>query len=124
MSATIGDGMTALALAGGIVGYLYMKHQSRQKRLELIHQERLVAMEKQIPLPEFPPEPGQGPRPPDPNVIIILGMVLSSLSVGAMIVLYIVVPAPAHSLWISPLPIAFLGLGFIAFHLLQRESRR
>lgn len=122
MSATIGDGMTALALAGGIVGYLYMKHQSRQKRLELIHQERLLAMEKQIPLPEFPSEPG--PRPPDPNVLIILGMVLSTLSVGAMIVLYIVVPAPAHALWISPLPIAFLGLGFIAFHLLQRESRR
>ena len=123
MSATIGDGMTALALAGGIVGYLYMKHQSRQKRLELIHQERLVAMEKQIPLPEFPSDPGENPRPPDAT-IVILGMVLSSVSVGAMIVLYIVLPAVSHSLWISPLPIAFLGLGFIAFHLLQRESRR
>ncbi len=56
MSATIGDGMTALALAGGIVGYLYLKSQTRQKKIEVIHQERMVAMEKGIPLPEFPLE--------------------------------------------------------------------
>src|ERR1700736_5470370 len=124
MSATIGDGMTALALAGGIVGYLYLKHQSRQKRIEIIHQERMAAMEKEIPLPEFPLEPAEGHRPPDPNVIPILGMVLSSLSVGAMIVLYLVLPAPSHSFWVSPLPFAFLGAGFIAFHFLQRESGR
>ncbi len=37
MSYTIGDGMVAFALAGGILGYLYMKHQSRQKRIEIIH---------------------------------------------------------------------------------------
>ena len=60
MSYTIGDGMVALALAGGIVGYLYVKHQSRQKRIEIIHQERMAAMEKGIPLPEFPLEPPFG----------------------------------------------------------------
>jgi hypothetical protein len=124
MSATIGDGMTAIALAGGIVGYFYIKHQSRQKRIEVIHQERMAAMEKGIPLPEFPLEPAQEHRPPDPNVIAILGMVLSSLSIGAMIVLYLVLPAPSHSFWVSPLPFAFLGMGFIAVHLLQRESGR
>ena len=31
MSATIGDGMEALALAGGIVGYLFVARRSRQK---------------------------------------------------------------------------------------------
>ncbi|HSM76897.1 MAG TPA: hypothetical protein VLT57_04705, partial [Bryobacteraceae bacterium] len=89
MSYTIGDGMVALALAGGIVGYLYLKHQTRQKRLEIIHQERMSAMEKGIPLPEFPLEPAQESRGGDPEAVIpILGTVLSTLSVGAMIVLY------------------------------------
>ena len=34
MSYTIGDGMVAFALAGGILGYLYLRHQGRQKRIE------------------------------------------------------------------------------------------
>jgi uncharacterized membrane protein YphA (DoxX/SURF4 family) len=57
-------------------------HQSRRKRLELIHQERLAAMEKGIPLPEFPLELARQPHVPDPNVIPILGTVLLSLSAG------------------------------------------
>jgi hypothetical protein len=124
MSATIGDGMTALALAGGIVGYLYLRHQGRQKRLEIIHQERMAAMEKGIPLPEFPLEPTRERRPPDPNIITILGTVLFSLSVGAMIMLAMTLPAESHSGWIVPLPFAFLGVGLIAFNFLKGEPRR
>ncbi len=45
MTYTIGDGMVTFALAGSIIGYLYMKHQSRQKRIEIIHQERMAAMD-------------------------------------------------------------------------------
>ena len=72
MSYTIGDGMVALALAGGIIGYLYVKHRSRQQRIEIIHQERMAAMEKGIPLPEFPLEPTRERRQPDPTVLPIL----------------------------------------------------
>jgi hypothetical protein len=46
MSYTIGDGMVALALAGGIVGYLYVTHRRRQTRIGIIHQEGMAAMEK------------------------------------------------------------------------------
>jgi hypothetical protein len=53
MNYTIGDGIVALALAGGIVGCLYVTHRTRQKRIEIIHQERIAAMEKGIPSPEF-----------------------------------------------------------------------
>ena len=124
MNYTIGDGMVALALAGGIVGYLYVTHQSRQKKIEIIHQERLAAMEKGIPLPEFPLEPVRERHDPDPNnVIPILGTVLSSLSLGAMIVLYLNLPAPSHG-WIAPLPFTFLGAGLIAFHFLKGEPGR
>jgi hypothetical protein len=121
MSATIGDGIEALALAGGIVGYLFVAHRSRQKKLEVIHEERMAAMEKGIPLPEFPLEQ---PRRSDPTVVPILGMVLFTLSLGAMIALALTLPPPAHSFWIAPLPFAFLGAGFIAYHLLLAKSER
>jgi len=119
MNYTIGDGMVALALAMGIVGYLYVTHRTRQKRIEIVHRERMAAMEKGIPLPEFPLEPARERRPPDPTVLPIMGTVLFSLSVGAMIVLYLNLPAPDHGIWVSPLPLAFLGVGLLAFHFLK-----
>jgi hypothetical protein len=124
MSNTIGDGMVALALAGGITSYFYMKHQARQKRLELIHQERMAAMEKGIPLPEFPLEPAEQRRHTDALVVPILGMVLFTLSIGAMIVLFLNLPASARSFWVAPIPIAFLGVGFLAFHFLSAKIER
>ena len=125
MSYTVGDGMVVLALAAGVVGYIYVKHQSRRKRLELIHQERLVAMEKGIPLPEFPLEQARNPGVTDPTgVLPILGTVLFSLSVGTMIVLYRTLAAEEHSFWISPLPFAFLGVGLLTFHFLKRDAGR
>ncbi len=124
MSYTIGDGMVALALAGGIIGYLHVKHRSRQKRIEIIHQERMAAMEKGIPLPEFPLEPARERRQPDPTVLPILGTVLLSLSVGAMIVLALNLSALSHGFWVAPLPFTFLGVGLIAFHFLQAKPGR
>lgn len=121
MSYTVGDGMVVAALAGGIVGYVHVKQQSHRKRLELIHQERLAAMEKGIPLPEFPLEPV---RQPDHTVIPILGTVLFSLSVGTMIVLFLSRQSLAHGFWISPLPFAFLGVGLLTYSFLNRDAGR
>ena len=67
MSYTIGDGLVALALAGGIVSWLYMKHRARQQKLEIVHQERMAAMERGIPLPEFPLEEPCWPEPCEPD---------------------------------------------------------
>ena len=64
MSYTVGDGMVVIGLAVGVVGYAYVTHQSRRKRLEMIHQERLVAMDKGIPMPEFPLEAARTPAFP------------------------------------------------------------
>ncbi len=124
MSYTVGDGTVVLALAAGVVGYLYVKHLSRQKRLEIIHQERMAAMDKGIPLPEFPLEPTRESHQPDPTVLPILGTVLLTLSFGTMIVLARTLDASAHAFWVAPLPFAFLGVGLIAFHFLKGESRR
>ena len=122
MSATIGDGISLLALAGGVVGYLYVKSRARQKTLKIIHKERMAAMDKGIPLPELPLEPTQ--QRPEPPVIPVLGIVLFCLSIGAMIVLYLVLPTPSHSFWISPLPFAFLGVGLITFHFSKANQWR
>ena len=124
MSYTVGDGTVVFAVAAGIVGYLYVRHLGRQKKLEIIHQERMAAMEKGIPLPEFPLEPARERHQPDPTVLPILGTVLLSLSVGAMIVLALNLPAPSHGFWVAPLPFAFLGVGLIAFHFLQAKPGR
>ena len=123
MSYTVGDGMVTLALAAGVIGYLYVKHLGRQKRLEIIHQERMAAMEKGIPLPEFPLETEREPRR---NLLVlpILGMVLFTLSLGTMIVLYVNLPAESHRFWITPLPFTFLGVGFITFHFLKANPWR
>ena len=124
MNYTIGDGMAALALAGGVVGSLYVIHQSRQKRIEIIHQERMAAMEKGMPLPEFPLEPARERRPPNPAVLPILGTVLLSLSVGTMIVLALILEAPSHGFWVAPLPFTFLGVGLIAYYYLLAKPGR
>lgn len=122
MSYTVGDGTVVLALAAGIVGYIYVKHLSRQKRLEIIHQERMAAMEKGIPLPEFPLDPARD-HSQEANVIPILGTVLFSLSLGTMIVLYLTLDRESHVFWVTPLPFLFLGGAFIAFHFLKGDPR-
>lgn len=121
---TIGDGMVALALAGGIVSYLFIKHASRQKRMEIIHQERMAALEKGIPLPEFPLDlMEEKSRDPEPPVLPILGIILTTLSVGTMIVLYLILPLATHSWWICPLPLVFMGVGLMVFHVLGSARR-
>jgi hypothetical protein len=84
----------------------------------------MAAMEKGVPLPEFPFEPARERRPPDPNVLPIMGTVFFTLSVGAIIVLYFGLPAPSRGDWVFPLPLAFLGVGLFAFHFLKGEPRR
>lgn len=122
MSYSIGDGLVALSIAATIVGCLYVKHRTRQHRIEIIHQERLAAMEKGIPLPEFPLDSEHQQRPQDQTVVPLLGVVLFTLSLGAMIVLSM---TPGNrSFWIAPLPFLFLGGGFIAYHYLSGRTGR
>lgn len=124
MNHTIGDGMVVLALTGGIVAYLHLRNKSRQQRMEIIHRERMAAMEKGIPLPELPFDPEQREDRSGELVVPILGVVLFCLSAGAMIALRWILPAAEASMWIAPLPFAFLGAGLMIFHLMNGETRR
>ena len=45
--------------------------------MEIIHQERMAAMEKGLPLPDFPLQPERERRGPDPNPLPVTEMVFS-----------------------------------------------
>jgi hypothetical protein len=124
MGHTVGDGIIVAALAAALVAYLYFRHIERQRRLEIAHQERLTAMEKGIPLPEFPLDPPKVPTPPDPRDTLIHGIVWLALGGGAMLTLRLIGPqANAPILWPLPLPIALLGIGLILYYALAARPR-
>lgn len=113
---TIGDGLSALAFAICVVGYLHITHRSRQRKLEIIHEERMSAMEKGLPIPEFPVDP---PKQPDRTTLPLMAIVFTTLSLGTMIVLYATLPPATKNFCILPLPLTFLGLGFGIIHFLN-----
>ena len=122
MGHTFGDGIIVAALAAAVVAYLYFRHAERQRRLEIVHQERLAAMEKGIPLPELPLDPPRVPKPPDPRAPLIHGIVWTALGGGAMVALRLFPNTPV--LWPLPLPIALLGIGLMLYYALASERAR
>ena len=125
MGHPLGDGIIVASLAAAVVAYLYFRHIERQRRLEIVHQERLAAMEKGIPLPELPLDPPQVPKPPDPRATLIHGIVWSAFGVGAMVALRLIGPGPdERAIWPLPLPLALLGVGLILYDALASERAR
>jgi hypothetical protein len=125
MGHTVGDGIIVAALAGAFVAYLYFRHIERQRRLEIVHQERLAAMDKGIPLPEFPLDPPRVPTPRDPRALLIHGIVWSALGGGAMLALRLIGPQPnAPVLWPLPLPLFLLGIGLMLYYALASDRAR
>ena len=125
MGHSIGDGIIVAALAFAFVGYYYFRHQERQRRMEIVHKERLVAMEKGIPLPELPLDPPRVPKPADPRAPLMHGLVWTSLGLGAMAALMVMgrfIPnAPEVVMWPLPLPLLFLGVGLILYYVLANK---
>jgi hypothetical protein len=125
MGHTVGDGIIVAALAAAFVAYLYFKHVERQRRLEIVHQERLAAMEKGIPLPEFPLDPPKVRTPPDPRAPLMHGIVWVALGGGAMLALRLIGPQPdTPALWPLPLPLALLGIGLMLYYALGSKRAR
>jgi hypothetical protein len=119
MTHSVGDGIIVAALAAALIAYLYFKNKAQLRRLELIHQERLAAMDKGIPLPELAidvPKSGS-----DRRAVLIHAIVWSAFRTGAMIVLYVVLPPRIHGFWVAPLPLTFLGIGLMLYYFLTRE---
>jgi hypothetical protein len=125
MGHSLGDAIIVAAIALAVVAYLYFRHIERRRRLEIVHQERLAAMEKGIPLPELPLDPPKVPKPPDPRDVLIHGIVWTAMSGGAMIALLFVRPWPnGPALWPMPLPLLFLGVGLMLYYALAADRAR
>ena len=125
MGHTLGDGIIVASVAAAFVAYLYFRHIGRQARLDIVHQERLAAMEKGIPLPEFPLDPPKVRRPPDPRAPLLHGIVWAALGGGAMLTLRLIAPQTnAPLLWPLPLPLALLGIGLILYYALASDRAR
>lgn len=125
MGHSFGDGIIVAALAAAFVAYLYFKHAERQRRLDILHQERLAAMEKGIPLPELPLEPAPSARPGDPHAPLLHGLVWSAFGFGSMLALYLLDwRLRGAALWPLPLPLALLGVGLMLYYALTVERER
>jgi hypothetical protein len=124
MGYSIGDGIIVVALAGTLLGYLYLKYREKQRRLEIIHQERLAAMDKGIPLPELPIDPPIVQKRPDPHIPLILGIVLTTIGAGSMIALRLIYTVEERAYWPLPLPLAMVGLGLMLYYFLAARRER
>ena len=125
MGHSVGDGIIVAALAAAFVAYLYFRHVERQRRLEIIHQERLAAMEKGIPLPEIPLDPPRVPKPPDPRAPLVHGIVWLALGGGAVLALRLAgARLDTSALWPLPLPLVFLGIGLMLYYALASDRAR
>lgn len=122
MGHSIGDGIIVAALALGVLGYLFLKFQEKRRRLEVLHAERVMAMEKGIPLPELPLEPTASQmRPPDPHTPLIMGIVLTMFGIGSMAALLMV--EQFRPVWPMPLPVAFIGIGLVLYYFLAGREQ-
>ncbi len=119
---SIGDGIIVASIAAAIVAYFYFKHVERRRRLEVIHQERLAAMEKGIPLPELPLEPA--PKPSDPHAMLMHGIAWTAMGVGGMLALEFVDLPFTKGLWPLAFPLALLGVGLMLFYFLTSGRER
>jgi hypothetical protein len=124
MGHSFGDGVIVAAIAGAIIAYLYFRHVERRRRLEIVHQERLAAMEKGIPLPELPLDPERVRKPPDPRAPLIHGIVWSALGLGGILALRFGPWPNGPALWPLPLPLLFLGAGLMLYYALAAERAR
>jgi hypothetical protein len=124
MGHSIGDGIIVVALSAAFLGYLYLKHLEKQRRLEVVHAERLVAMDKGIPLPELPIDPPAVTlgKPPDHHVPLILGIVLAAFGGGSMIALGLL--SGERNYWSLPLPVALIGVGLMLYYLLSSDRSK
>lgn len=114
------DALIVASLSAVWGSYLYFKHRERQRRLELIHQERLAAMDKGIPLPELPIDPGK--TPPDPRTPLLHGIAWSALGLGGVVAMMLF--PGLSSMWPLALPLLFLGVGLMLYYALGSKRSR
>jgi hypothetical protein len=121
---SLNEALIVAVLAAALVGYLFLRHRERQRRLEIMHEERMAAMQKDIPLPELRFDEPRAAAARDPREMLLHGIVWLALGGGGMLTLFFIGPRPGPPLWALPLPLALLGGGLVLYYALGRERAR
>ena len=110
---------------------LYMRHRKRQKTIEFIHKERMTAMEKGIPMPEWPDYSinGKGRLLEDlrcegdknPKGALGAGIILTMIGAGICAAFYLW--PPLRQLWPLGLIVIFTGIGVFLSYLLTKDKK-
>ncbi len=115
-----------------ILIFIYLRNRKRQKMLELIHKERLAAMEKGIPIPEWPDYDINGKsslmedlrrsRSKNPKAYLGAGALLVTIGAGICLAFYLV-GVDLRLLWPLGLIVVFIGIGLFIYHFLTKEGK-
>jgi hypothetical protein len=108
----------------------YVRGQRRQRRLELIHAERMAAIEKGIPLPEMPdyealahPSELRG-NSLNPRWPLGVGTVIAMLGLGLCAALFLSGDEYHNQIWPFGLIGVFLGVGLMLHYFLMRSPNQ
>ncbi len=112
----------------------HLKGRRREKRMEMIHKERMMAMEKGIPLPELPDfaEPSArstvaeavGAIRINPRWPLGLGALFVMVGAGTSPALWLMADRDPHNAWPIGLIAVFFGIGLVFHYLLTRPAAR
>ena len=115
-----------LCMVALLIWGLHLRAVRRARRFEILHEERMLAMQKGIPLPELPQiEDAMRGWPDrvatsDPRWALIAGVIALFLGIG-FISAMIVIGAREWSLGLIP---ALLGCGLLVLYELLRHGRK
>lgn len=129
-------GLAMTLIIAVILGFVwtrsYLQFKKRAQEREMIHRERMLAMEKGIPLPEFPVvelEPRGSlldyvsSHSVIPKFSLALGILLVFGGVGLMAALMLS-PRAAHEAWSFGFIPLFLRTGFVLYYFVSRSPGR
>ena len=112
-----------------------LKSKRRNERLKMVHEERMKAMEKGIPLPEFPElEEENGKenywagvaKPTNPRGVLGAAAITAMAGIGASVVFYIwgevAKDNDLQSLWPLGLLPLFVAAGLVLYYVVTRRG--
>jgi len=119
-----------LVLLGLVICGWHLRAQRRARIFEMQHKERMLAMEKGIPLPELAPSEDSTRAWPDrvvaydPRWALISGVITVFLGFGFIVTCRTINSNDAHQFWPLGLMPAILGSGLLLLYGLLRHGRK